>query len=100
MCAVWKLTDQNSYDFLLRLVYFASVSDAKDEYCYKPILDFTNDTPVTHSILPELSKFGTQQSLANGTGIIQFCNSFIQEIKDTSGNLFIKAVYFPHCCGV
>jgi hypothetical protein len=68
------------------------MSDTQHQYRYSLILDFTNYTPVANTILPELSKFGTLQSLADAAWIVYSCNPFIQELDDAPGNFLVKAV--------
>ena len=43
----------------LTFVNFATVTDAESEYDEFSILNLADDTPVAHTVLPELAKFGT-----------------------------------------
>lgn len=45
------------------------MSDAKNPSCYRFVLDFTNYTPVTHTVFPELCEFGSMQCAAYTAGI-------------------------------
>jgi hypothetical protein len=44
---------------LLAFVNFAAVTDAESEHDEFRILNLADDTPVAHTILPELAKFGS-----------------------------------------
>jgi hypothetical protein len=51
--------------------------DTKNQYCYKFVLDFTNYTPITHTVFPELSEFASLQCAADAAGIVQARNPLI-----------------------
>jgi hypothetical protein len=68
------------------------MSNAKHQHGHLFVLDFTNYAPVTNTVFPVLSEFGSLQCAADTAGIVQARNPLIQKLEDAAGNLRVESV--------
>jgi hypothetical protein len=68
------------------------MSNSKDQNSHSIIFNFTNHSPVTHTIFPELPKFRPLQGLTHGAGVVEESNSLMQELDYALGNLLVQVI--------
>lgn len=65
-------------------INFASITDTNDQNPQEMIFDACNHSKIPDAIFPEIAKFGTFQSFADGSRIIQPRNALVKKFNNPS----------------
>jgi hypothetical protein len=58
------------------------MADAESQNEEPVVLDLADEAVISHSVFPELSEFGTLQSLADAARIVQWGDAFVEKLQD------------------
>src|SRR3954464_15852731 len=77
----------------LPVVDFAAMAYMENDDYEPVILQRTNEAVVAYAIFPELAERAFE-TFSNFAGIVEVCNSHVQELEDASGNGLVQFFEF------